>query len=85
MKLSNEANTLAVVFCFLAMIVSTIFSGLVIVKLLKRDEPKHINTLSDLRAIPELKIIIVQDSYIKDVLEVSPNLQDIKERVEYHR
>ena len=85
MKLGNQATTLAAVFCFLAMIVSTIFSGLVIVKLLKKDAPKHIMTLDDLRANPELKIIVLPNSYIDDLLEVSPNLLDIKERVEYQR
>ena len=76
---------MAAVFCFLAMIVSTIFSGLVIAKLLKKDVPKHINNLNDLRALPDLKIIVVPNSYIDDVLEVSPNLDDIKERIEYQR
>ena len=85
MKLGNQATTLAAVFCFLAMIVSTIFSGLVIVKLLKKDAPKHIMTLDDLRANPELKIIVLPNSYIDDLLEVSPNLLDIKERIEYQR
>ena len=67
------------------MIVSTIFSGLVIAKLLKKDVPKLINNLNDLRALPDLKIIVVPNSYIDDVLEVSPNLDDIKERIEYQR
>ena len=55
---------LANMFTFCAMILTTIFSGLIIAKLMAKHDPKHIETLDDLRLQPDLKIIIKPNRYM---------------------
>ena len=83
MKFGNHATTLAAVFSFFFMIISTIFSGLVIVKLLKREELSHIDTLDDLKHHSDLKIIVKPNSYVDDLISSSSEMTDLLPRIEY--
>ena len=47
---------------FTSMVLTASFSGSIIAKLLVRVPPKTIDTLEDLRARPELKILVWKDS-----------------------
>lgn len=78
-----KLGTLAFVFTLIAMIITTIFSGLIISQLMKKTPPKHVDNLTQLRKAPFLKIIIVNQSYIQDIFATSPNLQDLQSRIEY--
>lgn len=83
MRLGSQATNLAALFGFMAMIVSTIFSGLVISQLMKKPLPLQIRNLENLKANPDLKIIISPKSYIDDIFESTSNLQVFKPRIEW--
>ena len=72
---------MASLYCLVTMIFAAIFSGLVIAKLLLKDEPHHIRTLNDLRSMPNLKIIVKKKSWVEDLFHKSKHLQDLKSRV----
>ena len=82
MKLGNQGTTLAVLFCFVSMILSTIFSGLVIVKLMAHEKPKHIESLDDLRARTSVRIIMIPKSYVDDIFNSSEK-QDLRSRIDF--
>ena len=46
---------------------------------------KNIETLDDLRALPELKIIIIKGSFIDDAFETNKAWYDLKSRLDYHK
>ena len=83
MKLGSHATTLSAIFCFLSMIITTIFSGLVIVKLLKKGASTHIDTLNDLKNYPEFKIMVKPNSYVDDLIRSSPEMVEMIPRFEY--
>ena len=70
-------------FCLAFMLISTLFSGLVISKLMKREVAKNIETLDDVRQMSNLKIIIIKDSFIDDAFETNTAWHDLKSRLDY--
>jgi hypothetical protein len=83
MKMGSQATSLAAMHCFVAMILTTIFSGLVVVKLLAKNEHKHVETaLADLRVNTHLGILVKPNSYVDDIMD-GPSKIDLKTRIEY--
>ncbi len=83
-RLGSRATSLVHLYCFIALIFTTLFSSMVISKLLRKDQAGHIQDLSHLKQFsPDTKIIIKPNSYVDDWLH-SPGKDWLMERVEYH-
>ena len=57
------------------------FSGLVIAKLLAKEEPHQVQTLNDLRQMKDLTIVIKKNSFVEDLFAKSDSMQDLRTRI----
>jgi hypothetical protein len=55
--------------------------GLVIAKLLAKEEPAQIRNIEDLRKLENLKIIVKKQSFVEDLFAKSLLLQDLRPRI----
>ena len=79
MKFGLHATILTTFFTFFAMIISTVFSGLVMAQMLKKPTSIQIDSVQDLfEAGKDLKVIVVSQSYMQDLVETSPSLKPLQ-------
>jgi hypothetical protein len=55
--------------------------GLVIAKLLAKDEPAQIRNIQDLRKLENFKIIVKNQSFVEDLFAKSLSMQDLRPRI----
>jgi hypothetical protein len=55
--------------------------GLVIAKLLAKEEPHQVKTLNDLRQMKDLTIVIKKNSFVEDLFAKSDSMQDLRARL----
>ena len=82
LKFGRKSENLAVLFGVIAMILTTLYSSLVVAKLMTRTHPEQINSLDDLRARKDVKILLKQYSFMHYYFKHEPAVKDLFDRVE---
>ena len=81
-RIGRRGSSLVIIFAVFTFMITTLYTGVLKVKLIMMEEPQQIQNLEDLRAKADVKIILTKRGWMYNYVAASPTLKEFHSRMD---